>query len=165
MGHVPSHRLRSPVVTRIVPGLLESQLLRTYVLPHLSPVSPIRAIALLADIGLPGLCLHSCASQLAHLRIRSPGLLESQLLRTTCSRTCRRYPQSGLSPYLRISACPAYVCTAVQASLPICASAVRGFQRYIISGSFLVNNRKLASFLYSRGLISSSMVLRSLAMH
>ena len=93
------------------------------------------------------------------------GSLKASCSALTCSRTCRRYPQSGLSPYLRISACPAYVCTAVQASLPICASAVRGFQRYIISGSFLVNNRKLASFLYSRGLISSSMVLRSLAMH
>ncbi len=56
------------------------------------------------------------------------GLSESQLLRAARSRSCRRYQQSGLSPYLSIPACPSDVCAAVQASLPICASAVRGFQ-------------------------------------
>ena len=53
---------------------------------------------------------------------------ESQLLRASRSRSCRRYRQSALSGYLPILACPSYVCAAVQASLPICPSAVRGFQ-------------------------------------
>ena len=53
---------------------------------------------------------------------------ESQLLRASRSRSCRRYQQSALSGYLPIPACPSYVCAAVQASLPICPSAVRGFQ-------------------------------------
>ena len=65
---------------------------------------------------------------------------ESQLLRTACSRSCRRHQQSALSGYLSIPACPSDVCAAVQASLPICASAVRGFQSKL--------SRKLDAFAF-----------------
>ena len=53
---------------------------------------------------------------------------ESQLLRTTCSRSCRRYLQSGLSPYLQIPACPSDIHKLWYASIPQLVSAVRGFQ-------------------------------------
>ncbi len=48
----------------------------------------------------------SVASQASHSLCLPSGACESQLLRTACSRSCRQYLQSGLSPYLQIPACP-----------------------------------------------------------
>ena len=59
---------------------------------------------------------------------KGTGSMKASCSALTCSHSCRLHPQSGLSSYLRIPACPSYVCATVQASLPICASAVRGFQ-------------------------------------
>ena len=53
---------------------------------------------------------------------------ESQLLRTSCSRSCRQYPQSALSGYLWILACPSDIHKLWYASIPQLVSAVRDFQ-------------------------------------
>ena len=52
----------------------ESQSLRAPALPQLPPVFAIRPVGLLAHTGLPVQCLNNCASKLAHLLSRCPGL-------------------------------------------------------------------------------------------
>ena len=73
------------------------------------------------------LLLQDCKVNPHAARCSVPLRMKASCSALTCSRSCRRYLQSGLSPYLQIPACPFDVCAAVQASLPICASAVRGF--------------------------------------
>ena len=97
-----------PTARLFHPTTHESRLLRTCVLPQSPPASAIRTIVLLADTGLPVRCLRSCASKLAHLCIRRPGLSrqiqpKADAFAFSCSfRPCLRH---GLQPFFRCR-CP-----------------------------------------------------------
>ncbi len=66
-------------------------------------------------------------SKLACAIVGTPLRMKAGCYALARSRNRRRYSQSGLSPSLFIPACPPDIRASVQASLPICPAAGRGF--------------------------------------
>ena len=91
------------IFTLFRPGLIHS----------ISPAFP--TLRLPRPTNIPA-SVHACVPS-ARLLVGAP-LYESQLLRTSCSRSCRRHPQSGLSSSLRIPACPTNIRASVHARVP-----------------------------------------------